>query len=101
MDDEHVLALIEAVHGAHGNAVHGFAANAAIFDDVGQSSVLPAQIAEANSRTLCAIAVLVLAENAPTEDLRPLTEHRVDHVPDFDGRRTPSASRSHSAAISR
>ena len=59
LHDEHVLALIEAVHGAHGYAVHGFAANAAIVDDVGQSSVLPAQIAEANSRTLCAIAVLV------------------------------------------
>jgi hypothetical protein len=28
VDDEHVLALVEAVHGAHFDAVHGFAANA-------------------------------------------------------------------------
>src|SRR6516165_12169781 len=27
VDDEHVLALVEAVHGAHLDAVHGFAAN--------------------------------------------------------------------------
>jgi len=27
VDDEHVLALVEAVHGAHFDAVHGFAAN--------------------------------------------------------------------------
>ena len=38
MDDEHVLALIEAVHGAHGYAV---------------------QIAEANSLIMCAIVALV------------------------------------------
>src|SRR5262245_29527837 len=42
MDDEHVLALVEAVHGAHLDAVHGFAANAAIVNDVGQLDVLPA-----------------------------------------------------------
>src|SRR5947209_9850500 len=42
MDDEHVLALVEAVHGADFDAVHGFAANAAIVDDVGQLGVLPA-----------------------------------------------------------
>src|SRR5258707_15145244 len=42
MDDEHILALVEAVHGAHLDAVHGFAANAAIVDDVGQLGVLPA-----------------------------------------------------------
>jgi hypothetical protein len=43
MDDEHVLALVEAIHGAHLDAVHGFAANAAIVDDVGQLCVLPGQ----------------------------------------------------------
>src|SRR6266511_41506 len=42
MDDQHVLALVEAVHGAHVDAVHGFAANAALVDDVGQLSVLSA-----------------------------------------------------------
>jgi hypothetical protein len=40
--DEHVLALVEAIHGAHVDAVHGFAANAALVDDVGQLSVLSA-----------------------------------------------------------
>ena len=40
MDDEHVLALVEAVHGAHGDAVHGFAANAALVDNVGQLNAL-------------------------------------------------------------
>src|SRR6266487_6458607 len=39
MDNEHVLALVEAVHGAHLDAVHGFAANAAIVDDVGHSFI--------------------------------------------------------------
>jgi hypothetical protein len=38
MDYEHILALVEAVHGAHCNAVHGFAANTAIVDDVSQFS---------------------------------------------------------------
>jgi hypothetical protein len=41
VDNEHVRALIEAVHGAHFDAVHGFAANAALVDDVGQLSVFP------------------------------------------------------------
>src|SRR5262249_61923756 len=41
-DDEHVLALVEAVHGAHFDAVHGFAANATLVDDVGQLTVLSA-----------------------------------------------------------
>jgi hypothetical protein len=42
MDDEHILALVEAIHGAYSDAVHGFAANAALVDDVGQSCVLSA-----------------------------------------------------------
>src|SRR6516162_10248075 len=42
VDDEHVLALVEAVHGAHFDAVHGFAANAALVDDVGQLNILSA-----------------------------------------------------------
>jgi hypothetical protein len=36
MDHEHILALVEAVHGAHGDAIHGFAANAAFVDDESQ-----------------------------------------------------------------
>ena len=55
VDDEHVLALVEAVHGAHLDAVHGFAANAAIVDDVGQLDVLPA---DCRGRLTCAIVVL-------------------------------------------
>jgi hypothetical protein len=39
---EHVLALVEAVHRAHFDAVHGFAANATLVDDVGQLTVLSA-----------------------------------------------------------
>ena len=35
MDDEHVLALVEAIHGAHLDAVHVFALDAIIVDDVG------------------------------------------------------------------
>src|SRR4029077_389975 len=42
VDHEHVLALVEAIHGAHLDAVHGFAANAALIDDVGQLSILSA-----------------------------------------------------------
>ena len=39
VDDEHVLALVEAVHGADLDAVHVFAANATLVDDVGQLDV--------------------------------------------------------------
>jgi hypothetical protein len=35
MDDEHVLAFVEAVHGAHFNAVGVFALDAILCDDVG------------------------------------------------------------------
>src|SRR5262249_40502732 len=35
---EHILALVEAVHGAHRDAIHGFAANAAFVDDESQFS---------------------------------------------------------------
>jgi len=42
VDDEHVLALVEAVHGAHVDTVHDFAANTALVDDEGQLSVLSA-----------------------------------------------------------
>ena len=41
VDHEHVLSLVEAIHGAHLDAVHGFTANAALVDDVGQLSILP------------------------------------------------------------
>ena len=49
VDDQHVLAFVEAIHGAHGDTVHGFATNAAIVDDIGQLSLRPLQIAGAPS----------------------------------------------------
>src|SRR6185295_13320003 len=42
VNDKHVLTLIEAVHRTHLDTVHVLAANAALIDDVGQSSLLPA-----------------------------------------------------------
>ena len=36
VDDEHILALVEAVHGTHLDAVHVFALDAFVVDDVGQ-----------------------------------------------------------------
>ena len=42
VDYEHVLALVEAVHRAHFDAVHRFAPNTCLVDDVGQLSVLSA-----------------------------------------------------------
>jgi len=59
VDHQHVLALVEAVHGAHVDAVHGFAANTALVDDVGQLSVLQ-QIAVVNS-FMCPSVLAVLA----------------------------------------
>src|SRR5207253_7236465 len=62
VDDEHVLALVEAVHGAHFDAVHGFAANAALVDDVGQLSALLAD----RSGELIHDVLAVLAERGST-----------------------------------
>ena len=42
VDDEHVLALVKAVHRAHLDAGHDFAPNAALVDDIGQLSILSA-----------------------------------------------------------
>ena len=42
MDDEHVLTLVEAIDGADLHAVHQFALDATLVDDVGQLIVLPA-----------------------------------------------------------
>ena len=39
VDDEHVLALVEAVHGADFDAVHVLALDAGFGDDVGHSAV--------------------------------------------------------------
>ena len=37
MDDQHVLALVEAIHGAHLDAIHVFALNATFDDDIRHS----------------------------------------------------------------
>jgi hypothetical protein len=58
VDDEHVLALVEAVHGAHFDAVHGFAANAALVDDVRQLSVLST---DRSGELIHRVAIAVLA----------------------------------------
>jgi hypothetical protein len=36
MDDEHVLALIETIHGTNLDAIHQFALDATVIDDIGQ-----------------------------------------------------------------
>ena len=42
VDDEHVLTLVEAIHGADFHTIHQLAFDAALIDDVGQLSVLSA-----------------------------------------------------------
>jgi hypothetical protein len=42
MDDEHVLTLVETIDGTDLHAVHQFALDATLVDDVGQLIVLPA-----------------------------------------------------------
>src|SRR6516225_9453897 len=76
VDDEHVLALVEAVHGAHFDAVHGFAANAAIVDDVRQLSVLSADRSGELIHGVRYRGARSLAENGRRGDLRPLTGSR-------------------------
>jgi len=39
VNNKHVFALVEAIHRAYLDAVHNFATNAALIDDVGQLSV--------------------------------------------------------------
>ena len=52
VDHKHVLSLVETIHGAYLDAVHGFAANAALIDDVGQSRVLSADRELSSRRSL-------------------------------------------------
>ena len=61
----------------HLDAVHGFAANAAIIDDVGQLGVLPADCRGQLIHHVCHVVhrgARSLVENGRTEDLRPLAE---------------------------
>jgi hypothetical protein len=42
MDDEHILALVEAIHGAHLDAIHVFALDATFDDDISHLRALRA-----------------------------------------------------------
>ena len=80
VDDEHVLALVEAVHGAHFDAVHGFAANATLVDDVGQLTVLSAgrsgELVELQQVSLPRYTVLANTE----VQMRPTRSYSGQHV---------------------
>ena len=72
VDDEHVLALVEAVHGANLHAIHQLALDAAFVDNVGQLSVLSADrsgelIHGVRPSSRCSL----LAENGRKGDQRP------------------------------
>src|SRR3989441_1494769 len=72
VDDEHVLALVEAVHGANLHAIHQLALDAAFVDDVGQLRSFE-QIAVVNSFMISVRprGARSLAENGRRGDQRP------------------------------
>src|SRR5262249_60605273 len=83
VDDQHVLALVEAVHGAHGDTVHGFATNAVIVDDVGHLSLVPADRRDELIYGVRHHGTRSMAENEHREDPHLLTgsEHQaVGHL---------------------
>ena len=75
VDDEHVLALVEAVHGAHFDAVHEFAAYAALVDDVGQLRVLSADRRAEFIHGALAVVALWLKMNAEKTTVLRLDRH--------------------------
>jgi hypothetical protein len=75
VDDEHVLALVEAVHGTHFDAVHEFAANAALVDDVGQLRVLSADRRAEFIHGALALVALWLKMNAEKTTVLRLDRH--------------------------
>jgi hypothetical protein len=84
VDDEHVLALVEAVHGTHLDAVQEFAANAALVDDVGQLSILSANRRGELIHGVLAVLALWLKMNAEKTSVL-----RLDRNPEqqaFEGR---------------
>src|SRR5260370_14698041 len=95
VDDEHVLALVEAVHGAHFDAVHGFAANAAIVDDVRQLSVLSADCSDELIRDVRTPGARSSAENGRRGDQCRLARsvHRTADIQESIGA-YPSSRRS-------
>src|SRR5262245_28495769 len=75
MDDEHVLTLVETIDGADLYAVHQFALDATLVDDVGQLISFQ-QIAALKSPTMFAIAVLALWLKVNAEKIRVLWLYR-------------------------
>src|SRR4029077_18772870 len=75
MDDEHVLALVEAVHGTHFDAVHELAAYAALVDDVGQLRVLSADRRAEFIHGALAVVALWLKMNAEKTTVLRLDRH--------------------------
>jgi hypothetical protein len=73
VDDQHVLALVEAIHRAHLDAVHRFATNAVIVDDVGQLSLVPADRRDELIHGLRHRDIRYLTENGRREGPRQLT----------------------------
>jgi hypothetical protein len=69
---EHVLALVEAVHGTHLDTVHVLALDAALVDDVGQLGVLSADRSGELIHGVCHCGARSLAENGRRGDQRPL-----------------------------
>ena len=70
-DDEHVLALVEAVHGANLHAIHQLALDAAFVDDIGQLSVLSADRSGELIHGVRPRGARSLAENGRRGDQRP------------------------------
>jgi hypothetical protein len=73
VDDQHVLALVEAIHRAHLDAVHRFATNAVIVDDVGQLSLVPADRRDELIHSVRHRDARYLTENGRREGPRQLT----------------------------
>jgi len=71
VDDEHILALVEAVHGTHLDAVHVFALDAFVVDDVGQLGALPADCRGQLIHHVRHRGARSLAENGRRGDQRP------------------------------
>src|SRR5262249_18412269 len=85
VDDEHVLALVETVHGAHFDAVHGLAANATLVNDVGQLSILSAdRSAELIHAFLAVFALFWLKMNAEETSILRLDRNAEQQA--FEGR---------------
>ena len=71
MDDEHVLTLVETIDGADLYAVHQFALDATLVDDVGQLIDLPADRGAQIIHDVRHRGARSLAESERREDLRP------------------------------